>query len=102
MPGGQGRSGTDRLTADESWRSSHMQQEIYDAIDDYQFQHQHGISRAVYQRQQQIAEQQHLAQETQQRRIERQEVQQEGCWTTFLIYAGLFGLVVLLGNLANC
>ncbi len=47
------------LTHDEPYLSwgiktfhrSEMQQVIYDAIDDYQFQHQHGISRAGYQRQ---------------------------------------------------
>lgn len=68
MPGGQGRSGTDRLTADESWRSSHMQREIYDAIDDYQFRHQHGISREVYQRQQQQQRQREIEYEIEQQR----------------------------------
>ena len=34
-----------------TFNRSQMQQVIYDAIDDYQFRHQHGISRAEYQRQ---------------------------------------------------
>lgn len=32
----------------------------------------------------------------------RQKVQEEGCWTTFLIHAGLLGLVFLLVKLASC
>ena len=110
-----------RQTLSESYTPLQMRRKIFDAIYAYRFRHQRGISVEAYRQHQQEAQRKRelevqlkrerearhrLEQENQLLREQQhrpEDVQQEGCWTTFLIYAGLFfGLVFLLGILANC
>lgn len=65
-PGGYGRD--HRQTTDETDRASRIRKEIYNDIDDYQFQCQHGISREAYQRQQQQQRQREIEHEIEQQR----------------------------------
>ena len=109
-----------RQTVRESYTPSQMQRDIYDAIDAYRFQHQHGTSREAYRHQLETqlqrereaqrvpeleAQLQHerevrhrLEQEVQLLREQQhrpENVKEQGCWTMFLILYGLFGLAVV-------
>ena len=108
MPGGGVNS--HRQTSGESslfWNGrtferSQMQQVIYEAIDEYQFQHQHGVSRTTYQRQRdQEAQQQWEGWEgyqVYQESYQGPEPNRTGCRIVFIVLL----LLVIFGLASGC
>ena len=113
-----------RQTLSESYTPLQMRKKIFDAIYAYRFQRQRGISVEAYrhQRETQLQHEReaqrvpaleaqlqraqealhHLEQENQLLREQQhrpEDIQEQGCWTIFLIWCGI---AVLSGLLASC